>query len=628
MRLVQAPAPGSPPPRASFGAHFIAAVRKAELASDMRSRGYVVASVPRATTSGRLRQAVEEAVESALALRGALPPSVNVDADATTSLRDQLARVQTLGAAGIALLLPPLGDAIAEHGQLGPSDSTVLAAWSEAAQTGPVAIVLDDGDRALRILAPVRLEELLAESAPTRRGMVSEPRLIARPLPPPEPESGALQRVGTEPPVAAPVPASAAASEESAAPEGRTEVRGAPIGRLKPRSALQKLTPASTPPVEPVATKQPTPAPAPATEPAVGRPALRKSTPPPTLAELVKQSRQSTPNLESVTPTRAQAVEEVLEVERTPVVADTLPPPPPVPSDLAPPPAPPPVLSAVERVLTTAEWRAFAMDLDNARGPKPAGVIDRLFATRYMPLLAATSRGHADAAVKGIIDTFRTSFEHSYIEAFSAIRVTGKRPVMVLDAPEVAAKIGRLNNARAVRLLMVDALRYDLGERVMARLKPRVTGRAVCVDRSLLWSSLPTTTPAQTTLLARGPEGMRDALPEASPEPDIVRGRAITTIRRERYGTREVFKLDLVEARLRAVGPAFDERMNSIADEAAQVVAKFIEGLPPRTLLFVFGDHGFRLPCDARGTGLATQGGASPEEVLVPGYAWLVGGVH
>jgi hypothetical protein len=68
--------------------------------------------------------------------------------------------------------------------------------------------------------------------------------------------------------------------------------------------------------------------------------------------------------------------------------------------------------------------------------------------------------------------------------------------------------------------------------------------------------------------------------------------------------------------------------MNGIADEAAQVIAKFVESLPPRTLLFVFGDHGFRLPCDARGTGPATQGGASPEEVLVPGYAWLVGGVH
>lgn len=268
------------------------------------------------------------------------------------------------------------------------------------------------------------------------------------------------------------------------------------------------------------------------------------------------------------------------------------------------------------------------MDLDNARGPKPAGVIDRLFATRYMPLLGALARGHADAAVARIVDSFRASFEHSYTEGFAAIRATGKRPTMVLDAPEVAARIARLNNARAVRLLMVDSLRFDLGERVMSRLKGMLSGRAVCVDKTLLWSALPTTTPVQVALLGRGAEGLRDTLPEPGPEPDIVRGRALSTIRRERYGSKEVFKLDLVEARLRGVGPGFDERMASIADEAAQVVSKFVETSPPRTLLFVFGDHGFRLPCDARGTSPATQGGASPEEVLVPGYAWLVGGVH
>jgi hypothetical protein len=47
-------------------------------------------------------------------------------------------------------------------------------------------------------------------------------------------------------------------------------------------------------------------------------------------------------------------------------------------------------------------------------------------------------------------------------------------------------------------------------------------------------------------------------------------------------------------------------------------------------MLFIFGDHGFRMAQtpDGRSTSPATQGGASPEEVLVPGYAWLVGGVH
>jgi hypothetical protein len=172
-------------------------------------------------------------------------------------------------------------------------------------------------------------------------------------------------------------------------------------------------------------------------------------------------------------------------------------------------------------------------------------------------------------------------------------------------------------------------MRFDLGERVMSRLKPMLQGRAVCVDRTLLWSALPTTTHTQVSLLARGPDGLREAIAESGPEPDVIRGRSLSTVRRERLGNKEVYKIDVVEARLRGAGPAFDERLGGIAEETAQVVSKFVESSPARTLVFMFGDHGFRMTSDARGnTSSATQGGASPEEVLVPGYAWLVGGVH
>jgi len=281
-------------------------------------------------------------------------------------------------------------------------------------------------------------------------------------------------------------------------------------------------------------------------------------------------------------------------------------------------------------VVDAAEWRNLAMDLDKARGPKPVAVIERLFSTRYAPLVGAVTRGEADQAVRSVVEAWRTSFEHSWREAFSALRVTGKRPPMVFDAPDIAARIGRLNGARAVKLILVDAMRFDLGERLGDRLRERLTGKAVCVDRLLLWSALPTTTPTQMALLGRGPDGLRDAEPTSEPEPEITRGRAVSTLRRERAGAREVMKLDLVEARLRNAGPGYDERLDSIADEVTPILLKFIETLPPRTLLFLFGDHGFRLPAslDGRSTGPATQGGTSPEEVLVPGQAWLVGGVH
>jgi hypothetical protein len=42
----------------------------------------------------------------------------------------------------------------------------------------------------------------------------------------------------------------------------------------------------------------------------------------------------------------------------------------------------------------------------------------------------------------------------------------------------------------------------------------------------------------------------------------------------------------------------------------------------------VFGDHGFLLDSLEGGTTAARSGGASPEEVLVPAFAWLIGNVH
>ncbi|HVY44432.1 MAG TPA: hypothetical protein VHB21_01085, partial [Minicystis sp.] len=184
--------------------------------------------------------------------------------------------------------------------------------------------------------------------------------------------------------------------------------------------------------------------------------------------------------------------------------------------------------------------------------------------------------------------------------------------------------------ARAVRVLLVDAMRFDLGERVEARLAERLAGRALCVERGVLWAAPPTTTPAQMALLARGPDALKDLEPPSEPEPDVSRGRAVATIRRERVGARELGKLDLVEARLRGHGAAFDARLDRIAEEVADALGRHLDTLPARTLAFVFADHGFRLAPtpDHRGTLAATQGGLSPEEVLVPAQAWLVGGVH
>lgn len=285
---------------------------------------------------------------------------------------------------------------------------------------------------------------------------------------------------------------------------------------------------------------------------------------------------------------------------------------------------------STERILGASERRTFAMELEAARGPKPMRTILDLFMTRYTPLLSALNQGERDGFVRAAVDNFRSNFEHSYRESFASMRVTGKRPPMVFDAPDVAAKIARLNGARAVRLLLVDAMSFDLGERMNALLKERIGAHSICVDQALLWSALPTVTAQQLALLARGVDGLREDPESKGDEHEIARGRAVTTIRRERVGSREILKLDCVEARIRAPGGDYAGRMGAMAEELSQIVAKCLESQSPRTLVFVFGDHGFRIPAaDSGAAALAfSQGGASPEEVLVPGYAWLTGSIH
>ena len=90
----------------------------------------------------------------------------------------------------------------------------------------------------------------------------------------------------------------------------------------------------------------------------------------------------------------------------------------------------------------------------------------------------------------------------------------------------------------------------------------------------------------------------------------------------------EPFGLDLVEASLLEPGAPEATRLDALALEVAGCVRDVMETLPHRTLLFVFGDHGFVLAPQGSGTSALRQGGAHPEEVLVPGFAWLVGGVQ
>jgi hypothetical protein len=274
------------------------------------------------------------------------------------------------------------------------------------------------------------------------------------------------------------------------------------------------------------------------------------------------------------------------------------------------------------------QWRTWIRQLDEARGPRPLSAVERLFRSAYVPLSEAAARRVAGAESTQVLEAWAQSFAKSYSDAFGALRVRGKRPRMVLDAPELAHRIARLHGARSAELVLVDGMRFDLGLRVRNRLAALTSGHATLCDELVLWAALPSTTSAQLELMGRGSEGLREQGTVGPSEVPVARGRSAATLRRLRAGSSEILKLDTVESRLSESGPPLLERLDALAESTAEALAAHLLKLSERTLVLVFGDHGFLCDPVDHGTGPARHGGARPEEVLVPGFAWLVGSVQ
>jgi hypothetical protein len=179
-----------------------------------------------------------------------------------------------------------------------------------------------------------------------------------------------------------------------------------------------------------------------------------------------------------------------------------------------------------------------------------------------------------------------------------------------------------------VQLVVVDGLRFDLGLRVEQRLRHLLGQGAALTERLLLWAALPATTAVQLELLGRGAAALPEFTGNVESEVPVARGRMASTLRRVKSGHRELLKLDIVESSLGEPGSATVERLETLADDTARALGSYLKRQAPRTLVMVFGDHGFALEQVEGGLTRARHGGASPEEVLVPAFAWLVGGVH
>lgn len=278
-----------------------------------------------------------------------------------------------------------------------------------------------------------------------------------------------------------------------------------------------------------------------------------------------------------------------------------------------------------------SEWRQLVQMLDDAQGPKPLAVIEKLFVQAYVPLARLVRTGQANARAAQSLERFSASFEKSYQEAFIAAKATKRRPQMVLDVPQIALRIARLHGARSTALVLVDAMRFDVGLRVETILHEMLRDEAVLAERVVLWSALPAVTATQLKLLERGPRGLAESLdtPEMrEQEMPILRSRTAATMRRLRLGGLQLYKLDVVQTDLLAQGLAEEQRLDVMAQNVAYPLKRLAATCAARTLMFVFGDHGFVLPKNGAATGPALAAGAKPEEVIVPGQAWIIGAVH
>lgn len=589
----EAPAGGSRKSANVGEARFVGPGVLAELLTEAEAEGLLTVQLdaPGPGHRGRLGLLIEAAIEAALERRGACPPGVAAATDLALSLADQLYRARLVELRGVALGLGTLGGIADVDHTLDTEDSAVLRYLLTASALHPLRLYLNAADRGLRVFTvPIALHELMPGSAPN-----------------------AIVCLETaQPPSVAPAVARSAAAMEA------TQAPPAVVLKEEPGHAPPELEPAE---LDAVTLVPPRVEAKPTAEALAKCEMLEALTPPPSSESGIDLTPPdvaafSTP----VPPAPHAATPAPVLAARAPVLEE---------EPLEPSPAPPePFVRGPLYASAEQDWRTWVEELSTARGPKPLSVIERMFVSAYVPLRDAVARGIGDANAEQVLEAWATAFEHSYREAFAALRVRGKRPSMVLDIPDIALRIGRLHGARRVELLCVDGMRFDLGLRVEQRIRWRMAQEVALTERLLLWSALPATTAVQLELLGRGPEALKTWTGEVSSEVPVARGQNARSPRRVKVGHRDLLKLDLVEARLAEPGDHEAARLDDLADELSEVLSAHLARLPARTLAIVFGDHGFRLDAMDSGSTSAKSGGASPEEVLVPAFAWLVGGVH
>jgi hypothetical protein len=277
----------------------------------------------------------------------------------------------------------------------------------------------------------------------------------------------------------------------------------------------------------------------------------------------------------------------------------------------------PPAPASIEpqRVQRCLTW---ATQLGSMNGPKVHGTVEKAFITAYMPLCREVAAGAAPTEAAAAAERWAEGFAQSYASAFRQFGSRPRRPRMVKDMIDLGVQWLGQHRARQCQLLLVSAMRFDLGQRLNEELERRFAGTAVCADQCVLWAALPSNAEAQQLGFSDETAGRR-CRGEATDASDRASGIASFSV-----GNRGLFKLDHLSSELAKPGEIESARLERLAIELADRVEPWIRSQPPETLVAVFGDHGFYWQATPLGTGAAQRGGALPEQVLVSASAWLL----
>ncbi|MEO9232279.1 MAG: hypothetical protein ABI421_03000 [Polyangiaceae bacterium] len=284
--------------------------------------------------------------------------------------------------------------------------------------------------------------------------------------------------------------------------------------------------------------------------------------------------------------------------------------------------APNPATIGVSIATPEDVWRGWMLSLTAARGPQSLATFERLFVEAYLPLLHAITMGLEDPRAKAAMLVFRRTFEGAYPEAAARFQATTKRPAMVLDAPQNAMRLARSNGARTSQIILVEAMRYDIGIKVRDALEMAMGARARLVEDARLHAALPTTSARQLETIARGAEALRS--PAALADDSTLGSQAGGGLRKIRAGGRELYRLDMIDVAVQNDAGAASHHFDDLAENVAETIASHALALRGRTLLYILGDRGFSVDAGGR----ARCGGSTPEEVIVPAFAFIVDAVQ